>query len=212
MPVPVLVRNCENGPAVFTEPVAKVQIEWQGAGDPAGNDHQYVPQDLLDNVNFQRALNRGIFEVVTPDTPTRLAPGISGPYAGNILDTSEVVDLDLDSSVQQITTNTPVPDAIRLQREDYQRRKAEGEQITASAIENTENRDLIVQKCIGPNGRPGPGKCGAEVPVVEARQYDAAPLCSQHESLRANYVPTDTEDMDPKSGRVITTWSKVRVG
>ena len=63
--MPVLVRNKEAGPTVFSVPEAGIQLEWQGAGDPAGGDVQYVPDDLLKNIQFTKAIRQGIFAVET---------------------------------------------------------------------------------------------------------------------------------------------------
>lgn len=61
--MPVLVRNRQSGPTVFTDPVSKAHVEWQGAGDPSGNDVQYVPDAFVDNIDFMKAVNRGILSV-----------------------------------------------------------------------------------------------------------------------------------------------------
>jgi hypothetical protein len=39
-------------------------ITWQGAGNPLGEDIQDVPEALLKNAGFNRALRKGIFEVI----------------------------------------------------------------------------------------------------------------------------------------------------
>lgn len=72
--MPVLVRNREDGPAVFSDPANNIAVEWQGAGDPSGEDVQHVPDVLLEYPNFIKALNRGIFEVVeaSPEVQERL--------------------------------------------------------------------------------------------------------------------------------------------
>lgn len=61
--MPVLVRNTEAGPTVFTDANTNTQVEWQGAGDPSGEDVQQVPDKLVENVSFLRAVNRGILVV-----------------------------------------------------------------------------------------------------------------------------------------------------
>lgn len=71
--MPVLVRNTEPGPSVFTDPVTKIQVEWQGRGDPGGEDIQQVPDDLVQNVSFLKAINRGVFEVVEASDETKEA-------------------------------------------------------------------------------------------------------------------------------------------
>jgi len=61
--MPFLVRNLAPGPAVFTDLANNIALEWQGAGDPNGDDIQQVPDGLADNVNFLRSVTRGIFVV-----------------------------------------------------------------------------------------------------------------------------------------------------
>jgi hypothetical protein len=62
--MPTAVQNKEKGPSVFSDPVNNVAIEWAGIGDPNGGDIQYVPDSLMQDINFIRAINRGIFEKV----------------------------------------------------------------------------------------------------------------------------------------------------
>lgn len=77
--MPVLVRNTESGPAVFSDPAKNIAVEWQGSGDKNGEDVQHVPDEVLDNVNFLKALQRGIFEVVeaSPEVQERLDRQVS---------------------------------------------------------------------------------------------------------------------------------------
>lgn len=63
--MPVLVRNTEAGPTVFSVPENNIQLEWQGAGDPAGGDVQYVPDALLKDVQFSKMIRRGLFTIET---------------------------------------------------------------------------------------------------------------------------------------------------
>jgi hypothetical protein len=60
----VLVRNNQKGPTVFQDHATKESVEWGGKGDPMHNDVQQVPEAFLENVNFRRAVNRGILEIV----------------------------------------------------------------------------------------------------------------------------------------------------
>lgn len=67
--MPLLVQNLQSGPTTFSVLSDNVQIEWQGKDDPGGNDVQHVPDLLAQNVDFLRALQRGIFEIVeAPDS------------------------------------------------------------------------------------------------------------------------------------------------
>lgn len=65
--MPVLVRNMEAGPTVFSIPENNIQIEWQGAGDPNGGDVQHVPDVLLENVQFTKGVRRGLFVIEKND-------------------------------------------------------------------------------------------------------------------------------------------------
>lgn len=60
---PVMVRNTEGGPTVLSDLRTKEYVEWQGAGDPMGADVQAVPEEFLQNVNFLRAVQRGILVI-----------------------------------------------------------------------------------------------------------------------------------------------------
>lgn len=60
---PVMVRNTEGGPTVLSDLRTKEYVEWQGAGDPSGADVQAVPEEFLQNVNFIRAVQRGILVI-----------------------------------------------------------------------------------------------------------------------------------------------------
>lgn len=63
----ILVRNTMGGPTVFTQASTNQQVEWQGAGDTNGADVQPIPAALFNDVQFQRAVQRGIFERVDGD-------------------------------------------------------------------------------------------------------------------------------------------------
>lgn len=62
---PIMVRNTQPGPTVFT--AGDQHVEWQGEGDPAGMDIQQVPADFMNHVQFRQALVRGIFVVEDAD-------------------------------------------------------------------------------------------------------------------------------------------------
>jgi len=66
--MPVAVRNLKTGPTVFSileGDLKGTQIEWKGKGDPAGEDIQEIPDILLEDIRFRRAMQRGILEQVT---------------------------------------------------------------------------------------------------------------------------------------------------
>jgi hypothetical protein len=61
---PIMVRNTQPGPTVFTAPGNGTHVEWQGADDPQGLDVQACPAEFLHLVAFRNAMERGIFERV----------------------------------------------------------------------------------------------------------------------------------------------------
>lgn len=63
MPDLVLVRNQAPGCTVFTDKKTGNAYEWQGRGDPGGEDLQYVDPDLMKDPNFRRALDRRVLVI-----------------------------------------------------------------------------------------------------------------------------------------------------
>lgn len=63
----VMVRNTMAGPTVYFQPTTNQQVEWQGAGDPHGGDVQPIPIAMFNEVQFQRSVQRGIYERVADD-------------------------------------------------------------------------------------------------------------------------------------------------
>lgn len=61
-----MIRNHQSGPTVFTAEDGQ-HVEWEGAGDANGADVQPVPPKFIENVQFQRALTRGVFSVEQAD-------------------------------------------------------------------------------------------------------------------------------------------------
>ena len=65
----LLVRNTQRGPTVFSNMKNNEAVEWAGAGDPMQDDLQQVPEHFLEDVNFMKAVNRGILVVENADDP-----------------------------------------------------------------------------------------------------------------------------------------------
>lgn len=61
--MPLLIQNNSKGPTVFSDTDDNV-IEWQGLGDPGGEDVQSVPDDVASSSPFMAALRRRIFTVI----------------------------------------------------------------------------------------------------------------------------------------------------
>jgi hypothetical protein len=70
---PIMVRNTEPGPAVFTAPGNGTHVEWQGAGDPQGLDIQSCPGEFMQLEPFRNALEKGIFEIVEDEVQIETA-------------------------------------------------------------------------------------------------------------------------------------------
>lgn len=68
--MPLLVRNLSDGPTVFSVLKDGVAIEWQGKDNPDGEDLQQVPDALVENVDFLKAVQRGV--LVVEDAPDAL--------------------------------------------------------------------------------------------------------------------------------------------
>lgn len=66
----ITVRNCKSGPTLFSDQNTNLTIEWQGSGDPQGNDIQQVPRSLVNNMAFAKSLRRGVLEVIEADDET----------------------------------------------------------------------------------------------------------------------------------------------
>lgn len=66
MTAPMMVRNNESGPTVFALDKDN-HVEWAGKDDPLGNDVQPVPPEYMNNVQFRRAVTRGILVVEEAD-------------------------------------------------------------------------------------------------------------------------------------------------
>lgn len=65
--MPVAVRNLKTTVTTFNDPPTKASLEWQPMGDRNGLDIQVVPDAVLENPAFLRAVGLGIFEVVEDD-------------------------------------------------------------------------------------------------------------------------------------------------
>lgn len=61
-----MIRNLQSGPTVFTDSDG-AHVEWEGAGDANGADVQPVPPKFVENVQFQRALTRGVLAIESAD-------------------------------------------------------------------------------------------------------------------------------------------------
>lgn len=78
---PILLANNQAGPTVFRDDNSNVEVTWEGSGDPTGQDIQTVPVYFLENTNFLRILNKGIFRLVSapPEVKDLLVAYLSDP-------------------------------------------------------------------------------------------------------------------------------------
>lgn len=62
--MPVLVRNNEGGPTVYTHKPSGTALEWAGRGDRDGGDVQEVEEDILKTSDIARCLRKGVLSIV----------------------------------------------------------------------------------------------------------------------------------------------------
>ena len=61
------VRNAKAGPTIFTDKPNDVMIRWEGAGDPQGQDWQYVPDHYRHHAAFADSVRKGVLVIGTED-------------------------------------------------------------------------------------------------------------------------------------------------
>jgi hypothetical protein len=163
MQLPVLVRNAEAGPLVFTDASLRTHVEWAGAGDDTGEDVQVVPEEFFANPAFIKVITRGSLVVENPeDNP------------------------ELSATLEKVMGRS----SIAAQREAALKRRTASTQASTEAIEHTTDKDVLGEECIGPDARGGNGKCGALVNLSSAKKKDTPPLCEKHAKLATEFVPT----------------------
>ena len=97
--------------------------------------------------------------------------------------------------------------ALDKQIAAYKKREAGRVEAADSALERTDNRDVVSLFCVGPNTRDN-GECGEPVAVPDKRKNDLAPLCRKHEQLRSEYIPQEVAAPD---GLKSTKWVRTAV-
>lgn len=94
-----LVRNRQGGPTVIEDRQIDAVITWAGHGSPDGEDIQEVPEGLLKNAGFGRALRKGIFEIIEDADAQQLHErNQARNYAAKIEAEQAVVDSALEAS------------------------------------------------------------------------------------------------------------------
>lgn len=79
MPVgSVVARNHMDGITVLASDVkGSHSVEWGAKGDPAGDDIQFVPAEVVESVAFRKALARGVVELVDEESDPEVAEALS---------------------------------------------------------------------------------------------------------------------------------------
>lgn len=98
--MPVLVKNCEPGPTVFSDAANDVFVQWEGDGDPEGRDVQEVSDAIMKHPNFARAVRNGVFQLlnVDDDEATRLLAPAAAQAAAQRKAESDAIDATLEAS------------------------------------------------------------------------------------------------------------------
>lgn len=110
-------------------------------------------------------------------------------------------------TIENAEDNPELLDRIELQNKAFRDRVADARQEAAVAIDRTENRDLVVQPCIGPSTK-GTGTCGEDVTTPEKTKDDKPALCGRHAHLAAEYVPTE----EVADGQSHVVWKRAMLG
>lgn len=78
MPVgSVVARNNMDGVTVLASDVkGSHSVEWGAKGDPAGDDIQFVPEEVVTSVAFRRALARGVVALVDEESDPEVAEAL----------------------------------------------------------------------------------------------------------------------------------------
>lgn len=183
MQLPVLVHNAEDGPLVFTDQLSRTHIEWAGNGDENGEDVQVVPEEFFSNPNFIKVITRGSLEVENPE------------------DSPEV-----SAMLKKVMGRA----SMQAQRSAANKRKNASNQAGKESIENTPDKDVLGEECVGPDARGGRGTCEAQVlrTAAEVKKNTAPPLCAKHKKLASEFIPT----IDVSGDKQTTKWTRVTMG
>jgi len=61
--MPVLTKNQQPGPTVFRDKARDILVEWERSGDEMGGDYQHIPNELLENPQFLKAVKQGLVTI-----------------------------------------------------------------------------------------------------------------------------------------------------
>lgn len=90
-------------------------------------------------------------------------------------------------------------------------REAAAQAEVDSALQPENLNDYVSLDCVGPGGTPlAPGPCGRQVPLLASDLSTKVPLCTSHDHLAPEYLPSQTgerwTDGTPK-----VAWTRVTV-
>lgn len=82
----VPVRNMQPGPTVFRDAPNDVTVRWEGAGDPQGQDWQYVPESYRQHPYFAESIRKGVLAIGTYEDATQALIAQDAHHAGSSLE------------------------------------------------------------------------------------------------------------------------------
>lgn len=101
-----------------------------------------------------------------------------------------------------------IDEAMEHQQAAWDKRQSFSQDQSAQVIEQTTNNDIITLACVGPSARAGGAKCADQVTVRDVSKNDKPPLCSMHENLASQYVPSE----EMVNGKSVTVWTRLTMG
>jgi hypothetical protein len=143
--------------------------------------------------------------------------GLNDPSGGDIQPVPEVIQQSVafQRSVRRGIL-TPLSDedqsvidaAMINQQAAWDKRQSFAADTAAQVIDQQANNDIITLGCVGPSTRQGTARCGEQVTVRDVAKNEKPPLCSMHENLAPQYVPSE----EMVSGKSVTVWTRLTMG
>ena len=101
-----------------------------------------------------------------------------------------------------------VDEAMVKQQSAWDKRQSHSQETATEVIDQQANNDIVILPCVGPSTRATGGRCAADVTVKDVHKNEKPPLCSQHESLVAEYMPSE----EAVNGKSVTVWTRLTMG
>lgn len=108
--------------------------------------------------------------------------------------------------VDNLDENEALQQAIQRQNQAFTERTQKNAEAALNHIDEQANNDLISLPCVGPGERSG--QCGQDVPVRDRQKDEKPPLCSRHEGLKDQFVPSE-DFVDQKR---VVKWVRTSMG